>query len=204
MENSDNQQGNQQGNQKGNQQGNQQGNHQGKQGGNQQGGNQQGGNQQGGNQQGGNGQDGSDSQDENNGEGNGSGNKKCPNCGHEHNNNQSRQGEKDTSGNDKYGEYGKNGAEMYSLDTIFEGEEREEQNTLDAHLGDDIPQELKREIVEGTMSKLKNRGLTSGDVETILNKLRKTKKDYLKEIKRAMSNHVFGSKKQKTIARPIS
>ena len=77
----------------------------------------------------------------------------------------------------------------------FEGDEREEQNTLDAHLGDDIPQELKREIVEGVMSKLKNRGLNSGDVEAILNKLRKTRKDYLKEIKRTMSNHIFGSKK---------
>ena len=133
------------------------------------------------------------------GEGGGS---KCPNCGHEEKNNKSRQGQKDISGNDKYGKYGKNDTEMYSLDTIFEGEEREEQNTLDAHLGDDIPQELKREIVEGIMTKLKNRGLTSGDVEAILNKLRKTKKDYLKEIKRTMSNHIFGAKKEKTIVRP--
>ena len=159
------------------------------------------GNQQGDQQSNGN-QNDSDNQDENDGEESQNGGKKCPNCGHEHQNNQSRQGQKDTSGKDKYGKYGKNDAEMYSLDTIFEGEEREEQNTLDAHLGDDIPQELKREIVEGTMSKLKNRGLTSGDVEAILSKLRKTKKDYLKEIKRAMSNHVFGSKKQKTIVRP--
>jgi len=127
---------------------------------------------------------------------------KCPNCGHENKNNKSRQGQKDISGNDRYGKYGKNDAEMYSLDTIFEGEEREEQNTLDAHLGDDIPQELKREIVEGIMTKLKNRGLASGEVEAILNKLRKTKKDYLKEIKRTMSNHIFGSKKEKTIVRP--
>ena len=136
------------------------------------------------------------------GDGGDSGSQKCPNCGHEHSNNKSRQGKKDTSGNDRYGKYGKNDAEMYSLDTIFEGEEREEQNTLDAHLGDDIPQELKREIVEGIMTKLKNRGLASGDVEAILNKLRKTKKDYLKEIKRTMSNHIFGSKKEKTIVRP--
>ena len=135
-------------------------------------------------------------------EGQGDQGNKCPNCGHENNNNKSRQGQKDISGNDRYGKYGKNDAECYSLDTIFEGEEREEQNTLDAHLSDDIPQELKREIVEGIMTKLKNRGLTSGDVESILNKLRKTKKDYLKEIKRTMSNHIFGSKKEKTIVRP--
>ena len=142
-------------------------------------------------------------QGEGQGDGDGEGEgQKCPNCGHEHNNNKSRQGQKDTSGNDKYGKYGKNDAEMYSLDTIFEGEEREEQNTLDTHLGDDIPQELKREIVESIMTRLKNRGLASGDVEAIINKLRKTKKDYLKEIKRAMSNHIFGSKKEKTIVRP--
>lgn len=145
---------------------------------------------------------GQDSQDQSESEGEGEGNSKCPNCGHEHNNNKSRQGQKDTSGNERYGKYGKNDAEMYSLDTIFEGEERDEQNTLDAHMNDEIPQELKREIVEGIMTKLKNRGLTSGDVEAILNKLRKTKKDYLKEIKRTMSNHIFGTKKEKTIVRP--
>lgn len=127
---------------------------------------------------------------------------KCPNCGKDVNNNKSRQGDKDTAGNNRYGKNGKNDAECYSLETIFEGEEREEQNTLDAHLGDEIPAELKREIVENVMTKLKNRGLNSGDVESILNKLRKTRKDYLKEIKRTMSNHVFGSKKEKTIVRP--
>ena len=126
----------------------------------------------------------------------------CPNCGHENADNRSRVGEKDTSGNPKYGQYGKNNVDMYSLDTIFEGEEREEQNTLDSHLPDEIPAELKKEIVDNVMQRLKNRGLQSGDVETILNKLRKTKKDYLKEIKRTMSNHVFGTKKEKTIVRP--
>ena len=151
----------------------------------------------------GNGEGNGEGESEGNGEGESEGNgNKCPNCGHEHSNNKSRQGQKDISGNDRYGKYGKNDTECYSLDTIFEGEEREEQNTLDSHLPDNIPQELKREIVEGLMSKLKSRGLASGDVEAILNKLRKTKKDYLKEIKRAMSNHIFGSKKEKTIVRP--
>jgi predicted metal-dependent peptidase len=126
----------------------------------------------------------------------------CPICGEKDNNNKSRQNKKDTEGKDIYGKYGKNNVDMYSLETIFEGEEREEQNTIDTHLTDDIPQELKKEIVENIMTKLKNRGLTSGDVETILNKLRKTHKDYLKEIKRTMSNHIFGSKKEKTIVRP--
>ena len=43
--------------------------------------------------------------------GEGNGNNKCPNCGHEHQNNKSRQGQKDISGNDRYGKYGKNDAE---------------------------------------------------------------------------------------------
>ena len=144
---------------------------------------------------------GGDQDSDEDGDGEGQGNK-CPNCGHENENNQSRQGDKDTSGKPRYGKYGKNDSECYSLDTIFEGEEREEQNTLDSHLPDDIPQELKREIVEGIMTKLKNRGLSSGEVEAILNKLRKTRRDYLKEIKRTMSSHIFGSKKSKTIVRP--
>jgi len=143
----------------------------------------------------------SDDQDDEGDEGSENG-QKCTNCGHEHQNNKSRQGQKDTSGNDRYGKYGKNDAECYSLETIFEGEEREEQNTLDVHLGDNIPAELKREIVEAAMIRLKNRGLEAGGVDAILNKLRKTRKDYLKEIKRTMSSHIFGSKKEKTIVRP--
>lgn len=140
-------------------------------------------------------------------EGNGEGNSNdtCPHCGHkktEKEKNESRNGDKDSNGNDKYGQYGKNGAEMYSKETIFEGEERNEQNTLDVHITDEVPPEMKREVVEGVMQTLKNRGLSSGEIETIINKLRKTRKDYLKEIKRTMSNHVFGTKKQKTIVRP--
>jgi len=129
----------------------------------------------------------------------------CPHCGHKKSakeQNESRNGEKDTEGKDRYGKYGKNGVDCYSKETIFEGEERNEQNTLDTHIGDEVPPEMKREVVEGVMQTLKNRGLSSGEVETILNKLRKTRKDYLKEIKRTMSNHVFGTKKQKTIVRP--
>lgn len=129
----------------------------------------------------------------------------CPHCGHKKSakeQQQSREGQKDSEGKDRYGKYGKNDVECYSKETIFEGEERNEQNTLDSHLIDEVPPEMKREIVEGAMQTLKNRGLQSGEVEAVLNKLRKTHKDYLKEIKRTMSNHVFGTKKNKTIVRP--
>ena len=52
------------------------------------------------------------------------------------------------------------------------------------------------------MEKLKSRGLQTGTVEKVLNKLRKTRKDYLKEIKRNLSNDIFGNKKQKSITKP--
>jgi len=52
------------------------------------------------------------------------------------------------------------------------------------------------------MQRLKNRGLVSGEIEKILNKLRKSKQDYLKEIKRTISHHVFGTTKVKSITRP--
>ncbi len=129
----------------------------------------------------------------------------CPSCGHKKSakeQQESRNGDKDTEGNDKYGKNGKNDVDCYTKETIFEGEERKEQNTLDTHMADEVPPEMKREVVEGVMQTLKSRGLSSGEVETILNKLRKTRKDYLKEIKRSMSSHVFGTKKQKTILRP--
>lgn len=164
---------------------------------------------------GGSGDEQSDEQSEGSGGGSGSGDGEdgeqehdpntCPHCGHKKSakeQKESRNGKKDTEGNDRYGKNGKNDVECYSKETIFEGEERNEQNTLDTHIADEVPPEMKREVVEGVMQTLKNRGLSSGEIETILNKLRKTRKDYLKEIKRTMSNHVFGTKKQKTIVRP--
>jgi len=162
---------------------------------------------------GGSGDEQSDDQSQGSGSGSGSGDggeqendpNTCPHCGHKKSakeQQESRNGDKDTEGKDRYGKYGKNDVECYSKETIFEGEERNEQNTLDTHISDEVPPEMKREVVEGVMQTLKNRGLSSGEIETILNKLRKTRKDYLKEIKRTMSNHVFGTKKQKTIVRP--
>jgi predicted metal-dependent peptidase len=159
----------------------------------------------------GDGSDGEPSGSEGDGSGSGSGGEQehdpntCPSCGHKKSAKEqmeSRNGDKDTEGNDRYGKNGKNDVECYSKETIFEGEERNEQNTLDTHITDEVPPEMKREVVEGVMQTLKSRGLSSGEVETILNKLRKTRKDYLKEIKRTMSSHVFGTKKQKTIVRP--
>jgi len=74
--------------------------------------------------------------------------------------------------------------------------------TLDSHLEDDVQDDARKSIVNDFIQRLKNRGLISGDVEAILDKLRKSKKDYLKEIKRVASNHIMGSSKRKSITRP--
>ena len=69
-------------------------------------------------------------------------------------------------------------------------------------MGDDVPEEMREAMVRDVMERLQARGLSAGNVETTLNKLRKKRKDYLKEIKRAVSNMIFGTVKQKTIVKP--
>ena len=109
---------------------------------------------------------------------------------------------KDSFGNPAYGKYGQNDVECTSLDKIFDNMEKGEQVTLDSHLDDDIPENARRSIVNDFMQRLKNRGLMTADMERMLEKLRKSKKDYLKEIKRTISHHIFGASKRKSITRP--
>lgn len=109
---------------------------------------------------------------------------------------------KDSFGKPAYGKNGQNGVDCQSLDSIFDSMEKGEQLTLDSHLDDDVPEGARKSIVNDFMQRLKNRGLVSADVERMLEKLRKTKKDYLKEIKRTISHHIFGATKRKSITRP--
>lgn len=109
---------------------------------------------------------------------------------------------KDSTGKPSYGPYGQNGVECKSLESIFDSMENNEQMTLDNHLDDDVPENARKSIVDDFMQRLKNRGLTSSDVEKVLNKLRKSKHDYLKEIKRTISHHIFGASKRKSITKP--
>ncbi len=108
----------------------------------------------------------------------------------------------DSFGNPTYGPNGKNGVDCNTLDSIFDGMEKGDEMTLDSHIEDDVQEQSRKSIVNDFMQRLKNRGLVSGDVEAILNKLRKSKKDYLKEIKRTISNHIIGASKRKSITRP--
>jgi predicted metal-dependent peptidase len=106
-----------------------------------------------------------------------------------------------------YGPYGKNpkgdgSIDTYSLDQIFEDMESNNGEYLDVHLNDEVPQELREAMVREIQDSLQSRGLTSGNIETTLNKLQKKRKDYLKEIKRTISNTIMGTKKTKTICKP--
>jgi predicted metal-dependent peptidase len=127
----------------------------------------------------------------------------CPDCGGTGN-----EGGKDSTGKPSYGPYGKNPSkngdalDTWSKEQIFQDMENGTGEYLDKHIGDDVPQEMREAMVKDVMGKLAARGLSAGNVETTLNKLRKKRKDYLREIKRAVSNMIFGTIKQRTIVKP--
>ena len=127
----------------------------------------------------------------------------CPDC-----NGTGNQGGKDSTGKPSYGPYGKNPSkdgesiDTWSKEQIFQDMENNEGQYLDVHMTDDVPEEMREAMVRDVMERLQSRGLSSGNIETTLNKLRKQRKDYLKEIKRSVSNLIFGTKKQKTIVKP--
>ena len=128
----------------------------------------------------------------------------CPDCSGTGN-----EGGKDSSGKPSYGPYGKNPGnkdnspmDTWSKEQIFQDMEKNEGQYMDVHVGDEVPEEMREAVVRDVMERLAARGLTAGNVETTLNKLRKKRKDYLREIKRAVSNMIFGTTKQKTIVKP--
>jgi predicted metal-dependent peptidase len=128
----------------------------------------------------------------------------CPDCSGTGN-----EGGKDASGKPSYGPYGKNpggkngeSIDTWSTDQIFQDMENGSGEYLDKHIGDDVPEEMREAMVRDVMDRLQARGLSAGNVESTLNKLRKQRKDYLKEIKRSISNEIFGHIKQKTIVKP--
>ena len=152
------------------------------------------------------GQDGSQDPSQSQGQGGGSGQQNqdpCTDCGGTGND-----GAKDSSGKPSYGPYGKNPSkdgdsiDTWSKEQIFQDMENNEGQYLDVHMTDDVPEEMREAMVRDVMERLQSRGLSSGNIETTLNKLRKQRKDYLKEIKRSVSNLIFGAKKQKTIVKP--
>ena len=136
------------------------------------------------------------------GEGEGQG-ESCPDCQGTGN-----EGGKDSSGKPSYGPYGKNPSkdgdslDTWSKEQIFQDMENGNGEYLDKHIGDDVPEELRDAMVKDVMERLAARGLSAGNVEQTLSKLRKKRKDYLREIKRAVSNMIFGTVKERTIVKP--
>ena len=139
------------------------------------------------------------------GKGEGEGKSDCPDCEGTGN-----QDSKDSSGKPSYGPYGKNPGgnkdnptiDTWSKEQIFQDMEKNDGQYMDVHMGDDIPESMREAMVKDVMDRLASRGLVAGNIETTLNKLRKKRKDYLKEIKRSVSNIIFGTVKQKTIVKP--
>jgi predicted metal-dependent peptidase len=133
----------------------------------------------------------------------GQGGEPCDDCGGNGN-----QPGKDSAGNDSYGPYGKNPRnenetiDTWSLDQILDNLDNNQGQYLDQHLGDEIPEEMRDSVIKDAMERLAARGLQGGNIEQTLGKLRKQRKDYLKHIKRTISNVMFGTTKTKTISRP--
>ena len=136
------------------------------------------------------------------GEGQGNG-ESCPDCQGTGN-----EGGKDSSGKPSYGPYGKNPSkdgeslDTWSKEQIFQDMENGTGEYLDKHISDDVPEDMRDAMVKDVMERLAARGLSAGNIETTLNKLRKKRKDYLREIKRAVSNMIFGTVKERTIVKP--
>ena len=91
---------------------------------------------------------------------------------------------------------------MYSLELFYQNLEKNNGLTLDEHLLDELPPEVKKQLVDKILQNCKNRGLIGDKIEKILNKIRKSKKDYLKDIKRTLSKDIIGTSKEKSIIRP--
>ena len=153
--------------------------------------------QQPGDRKGGQGQGGKQPQD---GHNHGDSGEPCPDC--------QGSGQQGGSGQPQYGPYGKDPKsekgtiDTWTMDQIFDNLDNNNGQYMDVHMTDEIPEEMRESMVKDAMDRLQARGLQAGNVEQTLNKLRKQRKDYLKHIKRSVSNMIFGTKKQKTIAKP--
>jgi predicted metal-dependent peptidase len=136
------------------------------------------------------------------GDGQGKG-ESCPDCQGTGN-----EGGQDSTGKPSYGPYGKNPSkdgeslDTWSKEQIFQDMENGSGEYMDKHIGDDVPEEMREAMVKDVMERLAARGLAAGNIEQTLQKLQKKRKDYLKEIKRAVSTMIFGTVKQKTIVKP--
>lgn len=100
-----------------------------------------------------------------------------------------------------YGQNGHNGVECHDLDGIFQEAEENNGEFMDQHLDDEVPEELREQMSRDLIERLRQRGHVTSNIEQTLEKLRKKRKDYLKEIKRGISQ-IKGVVKDRTIKKP--
>ena len=72
---------------------------------------------------------------------------------------------------------------------------------FDIHLDDEIPDDLKRKMLEEKLAGMRHRGLVPGDMEAMIEKLNASRKNYLKEIQSNI-RYMVGSAKYKTFQKP--
>ena len=119
-----------------------------------------------------------------------------------------KDGDQGKGGSSKYGPFGKDprnpsgNLDTWSLDDILDNLDKNQGQYLDQHLGDEVSEEMRESMVKDAMERLAARGLSGGNIEQTLDKLRKQRKDYLKYIKRTLSNVMFGTTKTRTITKP--
>jgi predicted metal-dependent peptidase len=93
---------------------------------------------------------------------------------------------------------GKGKGEQPTLDEIFEGLQDYQ---FDVHFDETIDADMRKQIMDDIINNLKNRGFQTANIEKMLERLQKTKKNYLKEIIRSVS-FIKGYVKKKSFKRP--
>lgn len=112
------------------------------------------------------------------------------------------EGDGDQGGYGENGQAGDQGVDSFDLNHIFENMDNNEGQYMDSHMYDTVPEELRESMVNDQIQRLRSRGLISSNIEQTLMKLRKKRKDYLKDIKRSISNDIVGKIKSRTMSRP--
>ena len=92
-------------------------------------------------------------------------------------------------------------AKGMSLGHIFKTMNNNEGQYQDTHF-DNISSTLKDTLIDTYINDIKSRGIISADQLSFINDLHKTKKDWLKKIKRVLELNILDTEKQKTITRP--
>jgi predicted metal-dependent peptidase len=88
-----------------------------------------------------------------------------------------------------------------NLDKLFDCVDAGKSCTIDNHLADEVSKEERDMIVEHMINEMRSRGLIHGDIENMIQELRKQRKDYLRRLK-MVASQIGRSIKEKSFTRP--